>query len=72
MSRRPDRLGAVVRRLALRSARRGRRRDHTAAIGDRIERLEAELDEVRGRVNALFFAVLAVALGELVTRVVVG
>ena len=36
----------------------------------RLDYLERELAEVRTRVNALFFAVLGVALGELVGRVV--
>jgi hypothetical protein len=38
----------------------------------RVERLEGELREVRGRVNAIFFAVIAVALGDLVARAIAG
>lgn len=36
----------------------------------RIEYLEHEVTEVRGRVNALFFAVIAAALIDALTRVV--
>ena len=36
----------------------------------RLDYLERELGEMRTRINALFFAVLAVALGELVGRLV--
>jgi hypothetical protein len=36
----------------------------------RIDHLEGDLREVRTRVNALFFTVIAVALGDLVARLV--
>lgn len=37
---------------------------------DRIERLEHDLRETHTRINALFFTVITVALGDLVARVV--
>lgn len=36
----------------------------------RLDYLERDVREVRTRVNTLFFAVLAVALGELITKLV--
>lgn len=62
-----DRLARAVRRMARRA-----RAQSTGEPVERIERVEQELREVRGRVNALFFTVLAVALGDLVGRVLVG
>ena len=44
---------------------RGAQRGHA---GDRLTRLEDDLREVRTRVNALFFAVIAVGLSDLVGR----
>ncbi len=38
----------------------------------RIERLEGELRDVRTRVNAIFFAVIAVGLGDLIARALAG
>jgi hypothetical protein len=37
----------------------------------RLDYLERDIREVRTRVNTLFFAVLAVALGELIMKLVV-
>lgn len=37
---------------------------------DRLDRLEGDLRETHTRINALFFTVFAVALGDLVARVV--
>ncbi len=43
-----------------------------AAMQLRIQQLEHEVREVRTRINALFFAVIAAALGDLVGRLVLG
>ena len=69
-----DPLAAAVRRLASRRAR------SVAPAGSapprdmdsRLTELERELREVRTRINALFFAVLTAALGDLAGRVVLG
>lgn len=37
---------------------------------DRLDHLERDLRETHTRINALFFAVITVALGDLVARVV--
>ncbi len=62
----PDPLGDAVRRVARGAAPR---RDD---VNWRVAELERELQEVRTRINALFFAVLTAALGELVGRLVLG
>lgn len=78
MTSRPDPLRDTVRRLGerLRGERlRGERREQTPArpraLGERLDRLEQDVQEVRTRVNGLFFAVLAVGLGDLVARLAV-
>lgn len=64
---RPDRLATAVRALlARRTAAPPARGDSEA----RLAALERELQEVRTRVNALFFAVISVALGDLIGRAV--
>ena len=70
-----DRLGAAVRRFA-------RRRRPAASptvpappapdFGARIADLERQVQEVRTRINALFFAVLTAALVDLGGRLVLG
>jgi hypothetical protein len=69
-----DRLADAVRRLALpRAASRGLPpRPPAHDLAGRFDRLERELSELRGRITALFLAVIAVALGEVVSRVVGG
>ncbi len=68
-ARDPDRLTAAVRALLpLRSRARRARGARVADPAARLRLLERDLQEVRTRVNALFFAVFAVALGDLVTR----
>jgi HAMP domain-containing protein len=71
--RRPDRLGDAVRRLA-RHRWTGRATPPAPAgeIALRVAELERQLQEVRTRINALFFAVLAAALGDLAGRLVLG
>jgi len=57
-----DPLAAALRRLA-------RRWRHAApAPADPVARLERDVQEVRTRVNALFFAVLTVGLTDLAGR----
>lgn len=71
-----DRLGDLVRGVARRRARRVA----PPAAGDvaapdvegRLDALEEDVREVRMRINALFFAVLAAALGDLAGRLVLG
>ena len=54
-----------------RRARPGRPTVTVGALDLRMERMEQELQETRTRVNALFFAVLGVGLGDLIGRLVV-
>ena len=63
-------LSSAVRRLARLRAPRPRPPAHD--LMGRLDHVERELGEVRTRINALFFTVLAVALGEVVSRVVAG
>ena len=75
---RTDRLGVAVARLARGArvalgvpaprpdAQQGVPRDPSA----RLDAIEREVSEVRTRVNALFFAVISVAIGDLVVRAV--
>ena len=65
----PDRLAESLRAL-LPLLRTGRPRPPAPDDATRLDYLEQELREVRTRVNALFFSVLAVALGELAGRLV--
>ena len=66
MSERPDRLAETLRALLPRARQRPSAR--TQQI--RLDHLEEDVREVRTRVNALFFTVIAVALGDLVGRLV--
>ncbi|MCK9496183.1 MAG: hypothetical protein M0R75_11900 [Dehalococcoidia bacterium] len=65
---RHDRLGHIVRGLARQRAKRVEAPSRDLAA--RLDALEADVREVRTRINALFFAVLTAALGELVGRMV--
>jgi hypothetical protein len=69
--RRPDRVGEALRGLA---AGRHRRVERSTEVGDeagaRLAALEREVQEVRTRVNALFFAVLTAAAVDLIGRAV--
>lgn len=62
---RTDRLARAVRQAA---ARWRAPRTSREAPPDRLALLEDDLREVRTRVNALFFAVIAVGLSDLVGR----
>ena len=70
--RRPDRLAVALRRML--GARPQQVEDPRAhaplEVGSRLDALEREVGEVRTRVNALFFAVISVAIGDLVVRAV--
>ena len=70
--RRLDHLALALRRvLAARPRQDGGPRDHAPLeVGSRLDALEREVGEVRTRVNALFFAVISVAIGDLVVRAV--
>ncbi len=61
-----DRLAAAIRLL-----RGSRARPPAADMRQQLEYLERDLQEVRTRVNALFFAVITAALGDLVARLIV-
>ncbi len=74
MSRRrppPDRLARAVRRLA--SPRGGARREEPPPpahdLAGRLDRVERELSELRGRITALFLTVVGVGITELLSRV---
>jgi hypothetical protein len=81
---RPDRLGEALRGLGLGHAPQRPPRHpvrHPAGGGDsvpagdltvRLVALEDNVREIRTRINALFFAVLTAALGDLAGRVVLG
>jgi hypothetical protein len=53
---------------AIRSLRGATSRPPTANTREQLQYLERDVQEVRMRVNALFFAVLAAAIGDLVGR----
>ncbi len=63
-------LGTTLRRLARREPVSERPPAHDLAA--RLDYLERDASEVRTRINALFFAMIAVALGEIVSRVLAG
>lgn len=71
---RVDRLGELVRGVARRRSEGRQRRPERSArdLSGRLEDLEQDVREVRTRINALFFAVLTAALGDLAGRVVLG
>lgn len=58
-----DRLGDAVR-----AWRRSRTRPPASGMHEQLQYLERDVQEVRTRVNALFFTVLAAALGDLAGR----
>jgi len=66
--RRPDPLGHLLRGVARQRTKRVEvpARD----LHSRLDALEHDVREVRTRINALFFAVLTAALGDLAGRVV--
>ncbi len=70
----PDPLGDAVRGVARGATphKDGEKDEGKDDVGWRVAKLERELQEVRTRINALFFAVLTAALGELVGRLVLG
>ena len=76
MSERPDRLAEALRALLPRfgDAPQQDPRPPASDHATRLDHLERDLQdvrqEVRTRVNALFFTVIAVALGDLVGRLV--
>jgi len=45
---------------------------HLTRVAQRLDALEHDVREVRTRINALFFAVLTAALGDLAGRLVLG
>lgn len=80
---RPDRLGEALRELGLGHRPRPPRHPLSHPVGDaeatpvgdltvRLTALEENVREIRTRINALFFAVLTAALGDLAGRVVLG
>ncbi len=69
-----DRLARAVRRLA-RSRPASRRAEPAPPAHDlagRLDRVERELSELRGRITALFLTVVGVGITELLSRVVGG
>ena len=74
MSRRRDandRLAGAVRRLARRRAgsREASAPPPSEDLAARLDRVERDLGELRGRITALFLTVVGVALTEFLTRV---
>lgn len=70
MSEPPDALRTGLHALLARLLGRKAPRPNARTQRLRIDYIEGDLREVRTRVNALFFTVLAVALGDLVARLV--
>jgi hypothetical protein len=72
-SRRPprDRLARAVRRLAHPpgAARREEPAPPAHDLAGRLDRVERELSELRGRITALFLTVVGVGITELLSRV---
>jgi uncharacterized protein YceH (UPF0502 family) len=66
---RRDPLAEAARRIAIGRSRRAAAASH-GDVDARLAALEREVSEVRTRVNALFFTVIAAALGDLVARAV--
>ncbi len=58
-----DRLG-----MAIRAWREANARPPASDMREQLQYLERDVQEVRTRVNALFFTVLAAALGDLAGR----
>ncbi len=72
--RRPDPIGDAVRGLLGVRARSRRPEPATDSrdVPARLAALEREVQEVRTRIHALFFAVLTAGLGDLAGRLVLG
>ena len=66
----PDRLARAVRALLL--GERTTEAAHGSDAEARLGALEREVQEMRSRVNALFFAVLTAGVVDLVARTVLG
>lgn len=66
--RRPDPIGDALRGLLAGSRSRQRRPDPPADVPARLAALERDVQEVRTRIHALFFAVLTAGLGDLAGR----
>ena len=65
-----DRLAAAVRRLARpRGAGRAAPAPPPHDLAGRLDRVERELSELRGRITALFLTVVGVGITELLSRV---
>lgn len=76
-NRPPDRLARAVRALVLGERMRGTAPTPPAArpeapprLDARMDTIEREVQEMRSRVNALFFAVLTAGVADLVARAV--
>ena len=70
MHDRDRRLATAIRALIRDALPRRRERPPASDTATRLDYLERDVSGVRTRVNALFFAVLSVALGDLVGRLV--
>ena len=68
--RRPDPLGHLVRGVSRQHAKRAEVETPSRDLHARLDALEHDVREVRTRINALFFAVMTAALGDLAGRVV--
>lgn len=68
--RRPDRLAEALRGLGLGLGRTRRAPLAEHDVVGRLDAVERELNEVRARINGLFFAVLTAGLGQLAGQVV--
>lgn len=66
---RPDPLGRLVRSVARHRAQQPAATP-SRDLHARLDALEHDVREVRTRINALFFAVITAALGDLVGRMV--
>ncbi len=73
-SRRPprDRLAEAVRRLARPRGASQALLPPPHDLAGRLDRVERELSELRGRITALFLTVVGVGITELLSRVVGG
>jgi hypothetical protein len=66
----PDRLARAVRALLLGERARTSRPTARPDVPSRLDAIEREVQEMRTRVNALFFAVLTAGVADLVARAV--
>ena len=69
-----DRLARAVRRLARprHAARRAEPSPPAHDLAGRLDRVERDLSELRGRITALFLTVVGVGITELLSRVAGG